>query len=192
MSYYLSFLFLLLSLSMDTFLAAVSFGISNIKVPIYSIITLSFINTLFLIIACFLGEYIKLWIPISMIRILSSFPFFILGYLKIKTSKNLFQDNNLISIYQRPQTADRDYNKKLSFSEMFFLAISLSIDNLTVGIGITIEENAYFYLFLLNFLLTLGAFLLGTILFSKFSYNSNKLSFISGIILIFVGIYRMF
>ena len=75
---------------------------------------------------------------------------------------------------------------------MLFLAISLSIDNLTVGIGITIEENVYFYLFLLNFLLTLGAFLLGTILFSKFSYNSNKLSFISGIILIFVGIYRMF
>ena len=192
MSYYLSFFFLLLSLSMDTFLAAVSFGIANIKVPIYSIITLSFINTLFLVVACFLGEYIKLWIPISMIRILSSFPFFILGYLKIKTSKSLFQDNNLISIYQRPQTADRDYNKKLSFSEMVFLAISLSIDNLTVGIGITIEENAYFYLFLLNFLLTLGAFLLGTILFSKFSYNSNKLSFISGIILIFVGIYRMF
>ena len=89
MSYYLSFFFLLLSLSMDTFLAAVSFGISNIKVPIYSIIILSFINTLFLIIACFLGEYIKIWIPISMIRILSSFPFFILGYLKIKTSKNL-------------------------------------------------------------------------------------------------------
>ena len=75
---------------------------------------------------------------------------------------------------------------------MIFLAISLSIDNLTVGIGITIEENVYFYLFLLNFLLTLGAFLLGTILFSKFSCNSNKLSFISGIILIFVGIYRMF
>lgn len=192
MNCYLSFFFLLLSLSMDTFLAAVSFGIANIKVPIYSIITLSVINTLFLIVACFLGEYIKLWIPISIIRILSSFPFFILGYLKIKTSKNLFQDSNLISIYQRPQIADRDYNKKLSFSEMLFLAISLSIDNLTIGIGITIKESGYFYLFLLNFLLTLGAFLLGTVLFSKFSYNSNRLSLVSGIILIFVGIYRLF
>lgn len=192
MNCYLSFFFLLLSLSMDTFLAAVSFGIANIKVPIYSIITLSVINTLFLIVACFLGEYIKLWIPISIIRILSSFPFFILGYLKIKTSKNLFQDSNLISIYQRPQIVDRDYNKKLSFSEMLFLAISLSIDNLTIGIGITIKESGYFYLFLLNFLLTLGAFLLGTVLFSKFSYNPNRLSLVSGIILIFVGIYRLF
>lgn len=202
MFYWLSFIILLFSLSIDTFIASVSISLSGIKVPIFSILIICFINTVMLTSSYLLGDRVYDLLPNYMIILLSSLPFLFLGFYKVFESRPIPKKEKresfihaIFYIFKSPEeahTVDFDSSKTLSMKELILLSISLSLDNLIAGVGLGMKSGAFFFLFILNFFIGFFLFLIGNRLFLKTSNYSINWSFISGLIFIFVGIYRIF
>lgn len=202
MFYWISFIVLLFSLAIDTFIASVSISLSRIKVPIFSIFIICFINTIMLASSYLLGERIFHLLPSYIIVLLSSLPFLFLGFYKIFESKPIpkrEKNESLIQavfyIFKSPEdahTVDLDFSKTLSMKELVLLSISLSLDNLIAGVGLGMKSGSFFFMFIFNFLISFFLFLTGNRLFLKATSYPINWSLISGIIFIFVGIYRIF
>lgn len=202
MFYWFSFIILLLSLSIDTFIASVSISLSGIKVPIFSILIICFINTMMLASSYLLGDRIYHLLPNYMIILFSSLPFLFLGFYKIFESRPIPKKEKkesfiqaIFYIFKSPEdahTVDFDFSKTLSIKELVLLSISLSLDNLIAGVGLGMKSGSFFFMFILNFLISFFLFLTGNRLFLKAANYSINWSFISGLIFIFVGIYRIF
>lgn len=198
MSLTVPFIFLILSLSIDVFIAGISLGISKIKTPIFSIFIICFINTFILTISYLLGEQLQCLFSNNWITILSATPFFILGFgklfdfqsfSKINSSKSL---HCIFYIYQDPKIVDLDFSKTLSMKELILLTVSLSFDNFAAGIGMGIKPYSVSFLFLCNLIISFLLFIIGNRLSLKLTKLRLNWSFIGGIILIIVGIYRIF
>lgn len=205
MFYWFSFIILLFSLSIDTFIAGVSIGLSKIKIPITSILIICFINTFMLACAYILGERLCFLLSNHLIIILSSLPFLLLGSYKILEARpNLLVSKKqekisfikyIIHIFQYPESAykvDLDFSKTLSMKELILLSISLSLDNLIAGLGLGVKVDSFFFLFILNYIISFLFLMIGNRLFFKFTNHSINWSFVSGIIFMIVGIYRIF
>lgn len=199
---WVSFIILLFSLSIDTFIASISISLSKIKVPLVSILTICFINTIMLASSYLFGEKICNLLPDYIIILLSSLPFLFLGFYKIFESKPISKrekNKSLIQavfyIFKSPEdahTIDFDFSKTLSIKELVLLSISLSLDNLIAGVGLGMKSVSFFLMFIFNFLISFFLFLTGNRLFLKATSYPINWSLISGIIFIFVGIYRIF
>lgn len=201
MFYWISFIILLFSLSIDTFIAGISISLSKIKVPIFSIFIICFINTVMLASSYLLGERIFHLLPSYIIILLSSLPFLFLGFYKIFESKPIPKKKNesfiqaIFYIFKSPEdahTVDFDFSKTLSMKELVLLSISLSLDNLIAGVGLGMKSGSFFFMFIFNFLISFFLFLTGNRLFLKVTSYPINWSLISGVIFIFVGIYRIF
>lgn len=206
MFFWFSFIILLFSLSIDTFIAGISIGLSKIKIPITSILIICFINTFMLVCSYLLGK--RLYFLLSnhiIIILLSSLPFILLGIYKILEAKpNVLISKNqeglsffhyIIYIFQCPESAykvDLDFSKTLSMKELILLSVSLSLDNLIAGLGLDMKIDCFFFLFILNYMISFLLLIIGNRLFLKFTNYSVNWSFISGIVFIVVGIYRIF
>lgn len=204
MIYSISFWILLITLSLDTFIAGISMGMEKVKVPIYSIILLSLVGTFFLLISCLFGEQISYFLPSNYIKFISTSLFFILGIHKIldvlckriHTTQYKVHFSNfecILCIYHNPKVADLDHSKTLSIKELILLGTALSFDNLTVGLLLGLWSYSITLLIIFNFLISFFLFFIG----SRLSYflsntNSERFTILSGFIFIMVGIYRIF
>lgn len=197
-----SFIILLFSLSIDTFIASVSISLSKIKVPFTSIFIICLINTLMLASSYLLGEKIYYLLPNYLIILLSSLPFLFLGFYKIfdakpipKKEKNHSFIQAIFYIFKSPEDAhavDLDFSKTLSIKELVLLSISLSLDNLVAGFGLGMQSNSFSLVFIFNFLINFILFLIGNRLFLRITNYPINWSLISGLIFTCVGIYRIF
>ncbi|MCI9084761.1 MAG: hypothetical protein HFH46_04025, partial [Bacilli bacterium] len=188
MALYFSLIF---ALSLDTFMAALSYESNKIKIPISSNLIISFICSLFLFISLLLGNFLGTFIPDVILKWISFFILFFIGFIKVFDNriKNFIKKRNfkgksinfsfcnlrfILQIYSDYSCADVDKSKSLSPIEAICLALALSIDGLSAGIAFNTSFILGLFIFLSCFIMNFGFILLSK-LFNHFM--NNKLDF---------------
>lgn len=184
--------FLVLALSVDTFIASLSYESDKIKIPISSNLIISFICSISLVISLCLGNLINInikWISFFLLFTIGIIKIFN-GFIKdIINKKFLFTFKNIsffIEIYGDYKKADFDKSKILSKKEAIFLGLALSIDSLASGLAFQANVLILILVFLLSMLINFLSILLAKMI-KKINFN---ISFLGGIIFIILAILK--
>lgn len=198
------------ALSLDAFVASFAYGSKKIKIPFKSIQVINFgcgaITGLSLIIGSIIKQYIPEWLTLA----ISFTILLILGIMKLLDSitKSIIRKHNsinkeikfslfnfkfILNLYANPEDADIDGSKTLSPAEAASLAIALSLDGITVGLGAAIGNVNGLAVCLFSLITNMVAVLLGSFAGNKVARKTPfDLSWLSGIILIVFAISKLF
>lgn len=200
---------LVLTLSIDAFVASLAYGTNRIKIPIKSIVFIDIMCAIFLALSMLLAISFKKILPINVASTISFILLIILGiyylfesiikkYLNKKSSKKkqvklkLFNLWLIIDIYIDETKADLDNSKTISLNEALYLAIALSIDSIAIGFGTGIGNINYFAVVILSLIWDIIAIWSGLFLGEKFIEKINvDLSWLSGILLILLAFLKL-
>lgn len=236
---FFTYLFLALSLSIDSIGIGITYGLRNTKIPIISKFILFLISVTFTTIALMLGNLITKFLPDYLANFIGSF---ILIFIGAWILFQIFFDNNkeqehsgvasygdslktcpynpeiatiekyntepkiyslfikffgiTIQIIKHPISSDLDNSKVIDWKEAFFLGVALSIDSISVSIGggITGLNSFLFPVLVATFhisFLFFGKFL-GHKLVNIKKFPENICNVISGVLLIIIGVTRLF
>ena len=205
----LHILLLVSALCVDTFVASAAYGTDRIFLSQKQIAAINGICSLCLGISLLFGTLIDSWIPETFTKEICFFSLLLLGLLKLADSairrylkhhKNICQDFHftfsqlrfIIHIYGDPVNADMDQSHDLSWKELVFFSLALSIDSLITGtmaaflkISIPLTVGVCF---LMGELFTYLGLLLG----QKISSRCPKdLSWVSGLLFILLAVIRI-
>jgi len=204
----ITYLTLILALSLDTFMAALSYETSKIKIPFKSNLVISLVCSITLIISLFLGNSLSLLIPTAILKWLSFFILFFIGVFKIFDSqvkkcliKNSFKPKKvnfsfcnlkfILQIYGDYVNADYDKSKTLSVFEAFSLALALSIDGLSAGLAFSSSLDYIFWIFLLCLIINVVFIFLAKVLGMVTKNIKFDFSLIGGFIFIILAFFRL-
>lgn len=201
---------LVLSVSIDSFIASISYGTNKIKIPLFSALIIDIISTFMLGFSLILGDILNNFISISFAKYTSFFLLLALGLyrlfesilksyinIKFKNSTPLkfkFLDFNfVIEVYGTEIKADFDNSKNLSPKEAIYLALALSFDSLAVGFSTSLISINYSIVIILSLTLGFILIILGSKIGEKLILCSDKnYSWISGFMLILLSFLRFF
>ena len=117
-----------LALSVDSFIAAFSYGTSKIKIPLSSVGIISVTGSLITGLSMLSGSFVKDFIPPGFTTLLSFGILFLLGVLK------LFESSE-------PANADKDNSHSISAKEALSLSAALSLDGCAAGFGASLSAG---------------------------------------------------
>lgn len=196
------------TLSLDALTAAFAYGASKIKIPLKSIAIIDIVCTLTLVVTFYLGRLIEPYVSAEVIKYIAFAMLLIIGLTKLfdelikyilkKKSKDeiqfkMFGFRFILNIYKNETTADADQNKILSVPEAVSLAVALSIDSLAAGFSAGLVNILPAVLFTGSLVFGMGALYLGTFLGKKVAKRTKiNLAWLSGLILIFLAISKLF
>lgn len=188
--------FLIAVLSLDAFAVSIAYGASKISIPTRSTIIISFVCSSMLFISLYLGLFLRDFLIYP--EIFAGIILFGLGFVKVFDSviknyirKNhvqkkmvfsLFDINFILTIYAKPETADKDKSRIISPRESIALAVALSLDNLAAGIGAGLVFNPLVAVSI-ALVTTPMAILLGLYIGRRLSKTGHDFSLISGVLL---------
>lgn len=197
---------LIIALSLDTFFACIALGAKKIKIPFLSKIIIALVSSLFLTISLIFGNLLTLFLDKTTLDIIGFLVLFILAVVNIFDSIfkkllshhiNLTKSVNIkcltltLNIYIDKTKADKDKSLSLNPYEAFLLSLILSVDSLFTGISIQTSLLNSIVLVLLSLVLGIISSVLG-IYFGNILESKNKdLSYISGIILLFLSFNKL-
>lgn len=200
---------LVFTLSLDAFVASISYGTNKIKIPFLSLIIINIVCAIFLASSVFLGSQVKRLIPGNIAIIVSFSILFLLGvyYLfesmvKSYLEKNfnlkktlkikLFDMQFIVSVYTDGVRADFDHSKTLDKKEALYLGAALSLDSLAVGFGSSLANINYLNVIGFSFILGIFSMIGGLFIGKKINQMTNvNLSWLSGLILIVLAILKL-
>lgn len=210
---------LAISSSIDAFGIGITYGIKNTKISYISKVVLFAISFVISIISIWFGDMIKNIFSDSIIRFIGSSILILMGIFicfqsihKEKSSNKFTDITNLneekvysffinflgitIKIIKNPSYSDLNNSNTIEPKEAFFLSLALSLDSFCIGTcGSIIGINSIaFPILISSFQLVFLQFgnLLGRKLHSFTKLPQNIWSFISGILLIIIGIIRIY
>lgn len=165
------FILLIFALSIDTFLASLTYSVNQIKIPQKTAVIICLICSSMLTISLLFGKILTTLIPSFFINLISFLILIIIGtiktfessiqlYLKHHREKptvqfSCFNFHFILSIYSDYQKADQDHSKSLSIQEAIPLSIALSMDALTAGLAVGTMHFSFLIVFLLCFIINL-------------------------------------
>lgn len=117
-----------LALSVDSFVAAFSYGTSKIKIPLSSVGIISVTSSLITGFSMLTGSFVKDFIPSGFTTLLSFGILFLLGVLKLFDSS-------------QPKNADKDHSQSISAKEALSLSAALSLDGCAAGFGASLSAG---------------------------------------------------
>lgn len=200
---------LVLTLSLDSFVASVAYGSNKIKIPFSSILIINTICSLFLGFSIFFGSQVKKILPENTTLIISFLILMLLGiyylcegifkgYLSGKSDLNskvklkLFDIWFIVDIYVDETKADFNHSKNLDAKEAIYLATALSLDSLAVGFGSSLSNINYLNVVFLSLFFGIfsiwGGLLVGKTIMEKSKLN---LSWLAGIMLITLAVLKL-
>ena len=203
-------LLLVLSVSIDSFLASISYGTSKIRIPFSSALIVDIISSTMLGSSLLVGSFLQDYISLNIAKIISFIILFLLGIYRLfesilksyinNNSKELspfkfklFDFNFVLQVYADEIKADFDKSKILTSKESIYLAFALSLDSLAVGFGSSLLTINYIEVFIVSIIIGLIAILLGACVGRKFVESTNlNLSWLSGLMLIILAFLRVF
>lgn len=197
---------LVLAVSLDALIAAFSLGADGIRIPPLSSFIISAVCTGVLVISMLLSSLCGGLIPDSVCRAAGA------GILTIMGTVSLFQNllknalrkrqgeggmrfrffniDFVVRVYLDETKADCDCSKVLSAREAVTLALALSLDSLASGFGAGLGSINITRIAVLCFIMGIGAVILGSITGRKASFGKPEISWLSGIILILLGVFK--
>lgn len=202
-------LLLVLSISLDSFVASIAYGTNKIKIPLKSALIIDIVSALVLGFSLAIGSIAKDFIP-GNIAVIFSFTILVglgiyrlfecifKGYILKHSNSHkpltfkLFDFKFVMEVYADETKADFDNSKILSPKEAFYLSLALSLDSLAVGFGsslITINLIEVIFFCLITGIISI---LLGVFIGRKFVEKVNfNLSWLSGVLLIVLAFMRI-
>jgi len=168
------------ALSLDAFAASFAYGSRKIKIPFKSVNVINFICSAITGISLLAGTVLRHYIPGWLTAVVSFTILFILGIAKlldsftksiIRKNKNLNKKVNftmfnlkfILHLYADPECADIDESKILSPAEAASLAVALSLDGITVGLGAAIGNINGVAVFICSLITGAAAILSGSL-----------------------------
>ena len=144
--------FLALSLSLDTFVAGLSYGSSKIRLPLVCAVTVSLVCSGVLCLSMLAGSLVRPFLSPIAARLICFLLLVCMGTLRILDqaiksflcrhdgfSRNfMFRALHFqffLSVYADPCKADADASKSLSVPESVYLALAMSLDGAAAGFG---------------------------------------------------------
>lgn len=206
-----SLLLLAFVVSLDSFSAGFTYGLRKIEIPLKSIIVIAFCSAFTLLGAMAIGQIIEAFISPKITERVGGFVFVLLGawilfqfFRRDKSKENLTHKKAIVNleikslgiviqILRKPVSADFDRSGTITGIEAFMLGLALSLDAFGAGIGaVLIGLNPLALALCVAVMSSLFVYMgmkMGTIL-SRWSIM-QKLSFIPGVLLIFIGIWKI-
>lgn len=199
-------LILAVTLSIDSFAVAFSYGSSRIRIPFRSAFVLNGICCAILGISLFFGTLLKPFMPPEAGAVICFAILFLIGLAKLldnitktlirhhsnltkRIQFSLFNFGFILDIYANPETADADSSKSISPAESCSLAVALSFDGMAVGLGAALGNIHIPILLLSSFVLNGAAILSGVWLGEHLARKMRfDLSWLSGAILIVLAV----
>ena len=194
---------------MDAFIASFSYGVNKIKIPLCSMLIINFVCTGILACSILIGNLLSNFVDAFWANLICFFILCTIGLIKlfdsliksvIRKHKNLNKNikfklsslHFIINIYADPEDADKDESKILSITEAILLAITLSLDSLTVGFGVGISGNNILLVIVFSLVTDFFALLFGQKIGKHLSKNNKlNISWLSGLIFICLGISKL-
>lgn len=156
------FLLLILILSMDAFSAGLSYGIANVRVPFFSILTIAFLSGCMLTLSLYAGDLLLAFIPAGLTKALSFFVLFFLSLYKFYDAiPSLHKKNARLTTDKISQSINSTIPSVLSVKESVFLGLALSVDNISAGLCTGTKNIPAGALLLITTAIHLGAIRLG-------------------------------
>lgn len=201
--------FLALSLSLDTFVAGLSYGSSKIRLPLICAVTVSLVCSGVLCLSLLAGTLLRPFLSPFAARLLCFLLLAGIGTVRVldQAVKAFLQRHDgfsrnfmfrvlhfqfFLSVYADPCKADADESKSLSVPESVCLALAMSLDGAAAGFGAALGSlnPAAVLLFSLPFGFTAiqGGFLIGNRLAQKTHFSVDWLS---GALLILLAFLRL-
>ena len=206
----LEILLLVLSVSIDSFIASISYGSSKIKIPIISALIVDIISSSMLGFSLIFGSFVQNYISINTAKLISFMILFFLGFYRLfegllksyinnKTKDSpplkfkLLDLNFVLQVYANETKADIDKSKVLSYKEAIYLSVALSLDSIAVGFGSSLILINYIQVFIVSIIIGLLVIIFGSLLGKRFAEMTNlNLSWLSGAMLIILAFFRVF
>lgn len=206
-------LLLVSALSLDAFAAAFGYGAGKIKIPFLSTVIVSLICSAFLAAALFAGKAVSGFLSDTARTAICFSMLLLIGLIKLSDSliKNYIRRHKpidksfkfrflslkfILNVYADPETADADSSKTLSAGEAAALAVALSLDGITAGLGvgfIETERRGYLIIIGLSLITGIAAILLGGLIGKKIAQKTPlNLGWLGGVILIGLAISKLF
>lgn len=210
----ISSLLLAISTSIDSFGIGITYGIKSTKIAFTSIIILALVSITITSLSLCFGNLLLLILPNFILYFLGSFLLILMGCFiifqaiytpdvekaqpKLSKSYCFFIDflGITIQIIRNPINSDFDNSKNIDWKEALYLGIALSIDSFCIGLSSSfLGINTLLFpimvaFFQISFIL-LGKFI-GKKFISHLNITDNMCNILSGILLIFIGITKMF
>lgn len=205
---FINILLLVFALCVDTFTAGIAYGAGHVKLTLPQISAVSGICSLCLGISLVFGNAIDSFIPETFTRVVCCTSLLLLGLLKLADSeiryllkhhKHICRDirfsfsslNFIISIYTDPLEADADRNKSLSWREVFFFSIAMSIDSLISGTMAAFLKIPVLLTVLAAFLVGVMFICAGLFIGARLRQHIHvELSWLSGVLFIVLAVLR--
>lgn len=198
------------ALSIDAFLASFAYGGKRIKIPFRSANIINLICGGITGLSLMAGSFLKQYIPDWLTVVIGFSILFMLGIVKLldgitksiirkyssinkEIKFSLFNFKFILNLYADPENADIDGSKTLSPAEAASLAVALSLDGITVGLGAAIANANGVAVFLCSLLIGLTAVLSGSLAGNRLAGKAPFcLSWVSGAILIALAFTKLF
>lgn len=196
---------LAVAVSIDGFWGGFSFGLRKIKIPLISLLVISFWSVIFTMLTMLLGYKLQNYISLETGRYIGAFLLFLLGVFTLKEGyqqhkgskennhkiKLNFQD--LLKVLNNPLLADVDNENDIKPYEGTILGIAVAMDASIAAFTLSFLGFSPLitpFLFGLTHFILIG---LGNIMARKNIINqfADKFSFLPGIILITMAILRV-
>ncbi|WP_102347199.1 sporulation membrane protein YtaF [Bacillus sp. Marseille-P3661] len=206
----LALLILAIAISLDSFSVGATYGLRNVYIPPKSIIIISLCTFGMLLVAMTIGQGFEYFISQQMSKKIGGFILIGIGLWVLiqffrKTDNNPKTTSNtiikleikslgiIIKILKKPMEADIDRSGTISGIEAFLLGFALSLDAFGAGLGAAlIDLSPIIFAILVTSCSSL--FLITGIKFGQIFQNVewiHKLAFLPGIVLIFLGIFKI-
>lgn len=188
-----SFIFAVSS-SIDSLGIGITYGIKNMKISFFSKFILFIISISITYLALFLGNLLSDMLSDFFTTIIGSGILIFMGFYIIYEALKIKRNN--FNIFNNPISSDFNHSKTIEPKEALFLAIALSLDSFGIGIGGSIGSiNLIFFPIFVSifqlFFLCSGIWL-GKNINNLYRLPENIWSIISGILLIGIGIVKIF
>lgn len=198
------------ALSIDAFVASFAYGSRKIRLPFKSVQIINFICGGITGISLLAGSALRSYIPETATTVICFAVLFALGLVKLldSTTKtiirkyddihkeitfSLFNFKFILHLYANPEDADVDGSKVLSPAEAASLAVALSLDGVTVGLGAALGNVNGLAVFICSLAVGTAALLLGGLVGNRVAKKSPfNLSWLSGVILIILAVTKLF
>lgn len=213
----LAYLILAVSVSIDSLGIGITYGLKNTRITKFAKIILFTISMSVTMLSMYIGDIISSIFSDKITTFICSILLIFMGFFilyqalkdtdEIKKQKPIQNEPKTyrffieffgitIQIIRNPISSDLDGSKKIDWKEAIYLGIALSIDSLCIGICSTVIGYSSFIfpilvaVFQLIFL-SVGRFL-GVKISSASNIPENTWNILSGILLIFIGISKLF
>ncbi|GIN60179.1 putative membrane protein YtaF [Robertmurraya siralis] len=206
-----SLILLAFAVSLDSFSVGFTYGLRKMKIPFKSIIVIACCSAITLIAAMAVGKVIETFLSPDMAERIGGIVLVLLGgwilYQFFRTEKTKealphekmivnFEIKSLglvINILKKPMSADFDRSGTITGIEAFVLGLALSLDAFGAGIGAAMLGYSPFALAVTVAVMSSLFVTVGMKVGAMLSRNSvlQKFSFIPGILLIFIGIWKL-